>query len=128
MMTRSKLYLIRCRFCFLAPFLLRCNIAHGPKTNLKMSGRVLAFPVISYLKIEAAIFMFVTCKVSVKVFLNPVKIRPIRPIRPIRSNPVNFFWLIIRSCSGPVPAKIIPILSGSGSVRNFDPVAHCLCN
>ena len=30
------------------------NCAHGPKTNLKMSGRVLAFPFNSYLKIEAA--------------------------------------------------------------------------
>ena len=35
------------------------NIAHGPKTNLKMSGRVLAFPFNSYLKIEAAMQIYV---------------------------------------------------------------------
>ena len=33
--------------------------AHGPKTNLKMSGRVLAFPFNSYLKIEAAMQIYV---------------------------------------------------------------------
>ena len=47
--------------------------------------------------------MFVTCKLSVK-------------IRSIR--------LIFQACN-PVPAKMIPIRSGSGSVRIFDPVAHC---
>ena len=62
MMTRSKLYLLKYRFWFLAS-----HCVHGPKTNLKMSGHVLAFPFNSYLKIEAAIFMFVTCKLSVKV-------------------------------------------------------------
>ena len=48
-------------------------------------------------------------------------------IRSIRSNLVNFFWLVIRfrSGSGPVPAKMIPIQSGSGSVRIFNPVTHC---
>ena len=54
-------------------------------------------------------------------FKNTVKLK----IRPIRSNPVNFFWLVIRSGPGPVPAKMIPIWSGSSSVRYFDPVAHC---
>ena len=33
-----------------------------------MGKIVLAFPINSYLKIEAAIFMFVTCKLSVKVY------------------------------------------------------------
>ena len=47
-------------------------------------------------------FMFVTCKLSVKVFKNAVK------IRPIRSNPVNFFRLVIPSGSSPVPAKKDP--------------------
>ena len=99
------------------------HCAHGPKTNLKMSGRVLVFPSIHISKLKLPCkFMFVTCKLIIKV----LKIRPIRSIRPIRWNPVNFFWLVIRSGSGPVQAKMIPIRSGSGSVRIFDPVAHCL--
>ena len=56
MMTISKLYLLRCRTWFLAQFLLRGlngqHCAHGFKTSLKMSGRVLAFPFNSYLKFE----------------------------------------------------------------------------
>ena len=45
------------------------HCVNGPKTTLKFSGRarVLAFPFNSYLKIEAAISMFVTCKLSVEV-------------------------------------------------------------
>ena len=58
-------------------------------------------------------------------FKSPIKVRQ---IRSIRSNPVNFFWFVIRSGSGPVPAKMIPIRSGSGSVRIFDPVAHWSAN
>ena len=34
------------------------------------------------------------------------------------------FRLVIRSSSDPVPAKMTPIRSGSGSVRIFDLVAH----
>ena len=56
MMTISKLYLLRCRFWLLAPFLLRgltwAILAQGPKTNLKISERVPAFPFNSYLKIK----------------------------------------------------------------------------
>ena len=70
MMTHSNLHLLRFRFfwphfCSEASYGQHC--VHGPKTNLKISWRVLAFPINSYLKIEAAIFMFVTCKLSVKV-------------------------------------------------------------
>ena len=35
------------------------HCAHGPKTNLKMSGRVLAFQFNSSLKIEAAMQIYV---------------------------------------------------------------------
>ena len=62
-MTRSKLYLRGWRFGhILAPrphMGIGQHCAHGPKTNLKMSGRVLAFPFNSYLKIEAAMQIYV---------------------------------------------------------------------
>ena len=72
MIKRSKLYISLCEdFGFWPHFCSEAShgqhFAHGPKNHLKMSGRVLAFPFNSYLKIEAAIFMFVTCKLSVKV-------------------------------------------------------------
>ena len=35
------------------------HCAHGPKTNLNISGRVLAFPFKSYLNIEAAMQIYV---------------------------------------------------------------------
>ena len=70
-MTRSKLYILRCRFWFLAPCLLRglkwTTLCTRTQNKSKIVGRVLAFPFNSYLKIEAVIFMFVTCKLSVKV-------------------------------------------------------------
>ena len=64
-----------------------CTRTQNPPKNV---GTVLAFPFDSYLKIEAAIFMFVTCKLNDKVL----------KIHPIRSNPVKFFWLVIRCGSG----------------------------
>ena len=71
MMTRSKLYLLRRRFWLLASLLLRgltwATLCTQTQNQLKMSGRVLAFPFNSYLKVEAAIFMSVTCKLSVNV-------------------------------------------------------------
>ena len=39
---------------------------------------------------------------------------------------IIYIYLHVTSCSGPVSAKMIPIRSGSGSVRIFDPVAHCI--
>ena len=88
-MTRSKLFLLRCRFWFLAPFSLRgltwATLSTRTQTNLKMAW---PSPSTHILKLKLpCISMFVTCKLSVKVL-------------KIRSNPVNFFWLVIRSDSG----------------------------
>ena len=57
MVSNLKLYLFWLRFWCFSPFLLRglCtwgNCAHGPKTTLKKSGRVLAFPFNPYLIIK----------------------------------------------------------------------------
>ena len=59
MVTKSKLYLLwQVRFWSLAPFFSEVthgqNCDHGPKTTSKRSGRVLAFPFKSYLKIEVS--------------------------------------------------------------------------
>ena len=51
MMTRSKSYL---DFGFCSEASHRQHCAHGPKINLKITGRVLLLPFNSYLKIEAA--------------------------------------------------------------------------
>ena len=59
--------------------------------------------------------MFVTCKLSVKVLKNPLK------IRPIRSNLVNFFRIVIRSGSGQNDPNPVWFRFG----QNFDPFAHC---
>ena len=55
--------------------------------------------------------MFVTCKLSVKVFKKPVK------IQPIRSNPVNLFRLVIRFRSGSSQNVSNPVRFRSG--QNF---------
>ena len=44
---------------FKALFLWLKIMVFGPKTNYKISGRVLAFPFNSYLKIEAAMQIYV---------------------------------------------------------------------
>ena len=63
MMTRSKLFSVVEDYGFWPHFSSEAShgqhCAHRPKTNLKMSERVLAFPFHSYLKIEAAMQIYV---------------------------------------------------------------------
>ena len=45
---------------------------------------------------------------------------PANPVDPAKSGQIRLTFFGLKS--GPVPIKMIPIRSGSGSVRIFDPV------